>query len=201
MSSTPKRDAPSNSGDDEGSQNTNAPLDATLQPTQSVPPLTGGFTILIEFVGRLPGRHLFWVPHLATIADLKMRIRTAFEIIGAITFTLPPNGPVFNRNGLIGDRVLPGTGVPCAYLTRNTPMGVHFPTPSSYRREPESKTVPTQDVDGQQPSLAARLRLGQQRIPMRRSAVPVITTDSTPLQLVLTSVPPLTATLRVIVCC
>ncbi len=178
MSSTPQRDGSNNSGHNEGSQNTNAQPDAPLSPTRSVPPLTGRLTILLEFFGRLPGQHSFWVPHLDTIADLKMRIRTAFEIIGAITFTLPPTGPVFNRHGLIGNRVLPGTDVPCAYLTRNTHMGVHFPSPSSSRRKPKPHTIPTHDVDGQQLSLAERLRLGQQLTPMRRSAVPVITTDS-----------------------
>jgi hypothetical protein len=77
----------------------------------------------MKFVGRLTGQHPFFVRHSDTIAELKMRIRLAYEITGAIMFTLPPNGPVFNRPGLIGDRILPGTDVPCAHLTRNTSMG------------------------------------------------------------------------------
>jgi hypothetical protein len=140
----------------------------------------------------MPGQRTFWVPHLVTIPDLKSRIRTAFQIMGAITFTLPPNGPVFNRHGLIGDRVLPGSDVPCAYLTRNTHLGVHFPSPSSSQREPKPHTVPSHNVDGQQLSLAERLRREQQLTPMRRSAVPVVTTDSTPLQPALTSLPSMT---------
>jgi hypothetical protein len=66
---------------------------------------------------------------------LKTRIQQAFGITDAITFTLPPNGPVFDRPGLIGDCVVHDTNVPCAHLTRNTYMGVHLGTPLHVRRE------------------------------------------------------------------
>ncbi len=67
MPSTPHRDAPKISGHDECSQITNGKPDETLSPTRSVPPLTGGFAILMEFVGTLTGQHQFFVRHSDTI--------------------------------------------------------------------------------------------------------------------------------------
>jgi hypothetical protein len=106
--------------------------DETMLPPRIEPPLPGGFVIRMEFSGLLIGQHPYFVRHSDTIAILRTRIQHSFD---AITFTLPPNGPVFDRPGLIGDCVVHNTNVPCAHLMRNTYMGVYFGTPSNVRRE------------------------------------------------------------------
>jgi hypothetical protein len=144
----------------------------------------------MEFVGRLTGQHPFWVRHSDTIEDLERRIRIAFEVTEAIMFTLPPNGPVLNRPGRIGDRVLPGTNVACAHLTRSISMGVHFLLPPYISRAHNPPTtVPTHDVGGHRLSLGDRLRFGQQPTTMCRSVVLIKSTQSTPLLPALTNVP------------